>query len=45
MPKVDETLLDHNMNKESGIQRFWEDEYLNIKMRDLRVNETGLLTI
>lgn len=32
------------MEKESGIVRQWEDEQLDVRMRDLRVTEGGLIT-
>jgi hypothetical protein len=44
MPQVNEDLLDHNMLKESGIQRFWEDEQLDIRLRDMRISEAGVIT-
>ena len=44
MPQVNEDLLDHNMFMESGIQRFWEDEQLDIKLRDMRISEAGVIT-
>ena len=44
MPQVNEDLLDHNMLKESGIQRFWEDEKLDIRLRDMRISEAGVIT-
>lgn len=44
MPQVNEDLLDHNMLKESGIQRFWEDEQLDLKLRDMRISEAGVIT-
>jgi hypothetical protein len=44
MPQVNEDLLDHNMLKESGIQRFWEDEQLDFKLRDMRISEAGVIT-
>lgn len=44
MPYVNQSLLEHNIEKESGMIRLWEDEELDVKMRDLRVSENGLLT-
>ncbi len=44
MPQVNEDLLDHNMLKESGIQWFWEDEQLDIRLRDMRISEAGVIT-
>ena len=44
MPNVNEDMLQHNNNKESGIQRMWEDEDLDYKMRDMRISEGCLLT-
>lgn len=44
MPQVNEDLLDHNMLKESGIQRFWEDEQLDVRLRDMRISEAGVIT-
>ena len=39
MPYVDESLLEHNLREESGIQRLWEDEQIELKMRDMRISE------
>jgi hypothetical protein len=44
MPDVNEDLLDHNLRAESGIQRNWEDEQLDIKLRDMRISESGIMT-
>ena len=44
MPYVDESVLDNNIEKESGIQRFWEDESLHIHLRNLSVCEPGVIT-
>ena len=33
-----------NIKEESGIQNFWEDEQLDIKMKNLNVIESGLLS-
>lgn len=44
MPNVNEDMLQHNIQKESGIQRMWEDEDLDYKMRDMRISEGCLLT-
>ena len=44
MPNVNEDMLQHNIHKESGIQRMWEDEDLDYKMRDMRISEGCLLT-
>ncbi len=44
MPQVNEDLLDHNLQAESGIQRNWEDEQLDIKLRDMRISESGVMT-
>jgi hypothetical protein len=44
MPQVNEDLLDHNMLKESGIQRFWEDEQLDVRLRDMRISEAVVIT-
>lgn len=41
---VDESLLEHNIQKECGIVRLWEDEELDIQMRNLTVSESGLIT-
>ena len=43
MPSVNEDFLDHNLKSESGIQRLWEDISLDMKMRDMRISEAGLL--
>ena len=43
MPSVNEDFLDHNLKSESGIQRLWEDTSLDMKMRDMRISEAGLL--
>lgn len=32
------------MLAECGIKRMWEDESVDLKMRDLRIAECGLLT-
>ena len=45
MPYVKEDLLKHNINDESGLKNLWEDEQLDLKMRDLRVSENGLINI
>ena len=44
MPYVDESVLDHNVKQESGIQRLWEDENLHIHLRNLSVCEPGVIT-
>ena len=44
MPYVDESALDHNMEKESGIARMWEDESLHIHLRNLSLCEPGVIT-
>ena len=44
MPYVDESVLENNMAKESGIQRLWEDESLHIDMQNLSVCEPGVIT-
>jgi len=44
MPNVNEGILQHNIEKESGIQRMWEDEDIDYKMRDMRISEGCLLT-
>jgi hypothetical protein len=44
MPQVEEGLLEHNIEKESGLQRLWEDEDLDIRMRDMRISEGCLMT-
>jgi len=44
MPNVNEGILQHNIEKESGIQRMWEDEDIDYKMRDMRISESCLLT-
>ena len=44
MPQVNEELLEHNVKKESGIQRMWEDETLDLKFRDMRISECCLFT-
>jgi len=44
MPQVNEELLDHNLKKECGIQRLWEDDSLDLKLRDMRISECGLVT-
>jgi hypothetical protein len=44
MPNVNEEILQHNINCESGIQRMWEDEDIDYKMRDMRISEGCLLT-
>ncbi|CDW78602.1 lissencephaly type-1-like motif-containing protein [Stylonychia lemnae] len=44
MPHFDESLVKSNLKEESGIQRLWEDESIDIKLRDLRLCESGLLT-
>ena len=44
MPYVDESILENNMDKESGIQRLWEDESIHIHMRNLSVCEPGVIT-
>ena len=44
MPQVNEDLLDHNLRTESGILRNWEDEQLDISLRDMRISESGVMT-
>lgn len=44
MPNVNEEMLQHNIQKESGMQRMWEDEDIDYKMRDMRISEGCLLT-
>ena len=44
MPNVKEGMLQHNILEESGIQRMWEDEEIDYKMRDMRISEGCLLT-
>jgi len=44
MPLVDEALLEHNLSNEAGLQRMWEDEQIEIKMRDMRISEGCILT-
>lgn len=44
MPYLNEQQLSNNIKESSGISRFWEDENLDIKMRELRVSESGLIT-
>lgn len=44
MPQVKESLLDHNVELESRMHRMWEDEAIDIKMRDLRISECGVIT-
>jgi len=42
---LNEDLIPNNLQSESGMQRLWEDEMLDIKMRNLKVEESGLLTL
>lgn len=44
MPNVNEDMLQHNIHCESGMQRMWEDEDIDYKMRDMRISEGCLLT-
>ena len=44
MPYIDESVLDHNVKQESGIQRLWEDESLHLHLRNLSVCEPGVIT-
>ena len=44
LPYVDESKLDNNMEKESGISRLWEDQSLHIQMRNLSLCEPGVIT-
>ena len=44
MPYVNESLLDNNMEACSGIQRMWEDESIHTELRNLSVNEPGVIT-
>jgi hypothetical protein len=44
MPQVNEELLEHNIKKESGIQGMWEDEALDVRFRDMRISECGVIT-
>jgi len=43
MHLVNEDLLDHNLKAESGIQRLWEDGSLDVRLRDMRISEVGLM--
>lgn len=43
MHLVNEDLLEHNLKAESGIQRLWEDGSLDIRLRDMRISEVGLM--
>lgn len=45
MAYVDESVLDNNILKESGIARLWEDESLHIHLRNLSVSEPGVITL
>jgi hypothetical protein len=43
MHLVNEDMLDHNLKAESGIQRLWEDGSLDVRLRDMRISEVGLM--
>lgn len=43
-PYVDESKIKGNVQEESGIMNFWEDEHLDYKMNKLVVNEAALVT-
>ena len=44
MPHVNEEMLEHNLKDECGITKMWEDEQINIKMRDMRISEGGIMS-
>ena len=44
LPYVNEKLLDHNMEQESGIKRMWEDDSIHLNMQNLSLCEPGVIT-
>ena len=44
LPYVNESILDNNVKKESGISRLWEDDSLHLHMRNLSICEPGVIT-
>lgn len=45
LPYLDESVLDNNVDKESGIARMWEDKSLHLDKRDLSLCEPGVITV